>query len=454
MVRARKISPVELVDAHLRQIEAHGPELNAFVSVFSEQARADAKHAEAAVMRGEGLGLLHGVPVTVKDSFDIAGQRTGCGSRFRADHRAATDSTAVERLKLAGAIILGKTNTPEFLSNYETDNFVTGRTSNPWNVERTPGGSSGGEAAAIAAFCSAGGVGSDGGGSIRVPAHFSGIAGLKPTPGRVSAAGHFPVIGHPGGLLGVAGPMARSALDVQALFAALAGYDFKDPFSAPVPLRKPDVENLRIGIWPQFYDVPVQPAIRAAVDDAARTLETMGIHAELFQPAGLERAPNVWWFFFGQLPAPFTQNVIAGREGDAHWTSTEFLKTALDEPAPTAEQVVTNLAIRDRMRTDLLRQMEQYPVLLTPPCGVTAFPHRSRKWSAGDNSIGLFQAMMPSTYVNLLGLPAMAIPFGVSEEGLPVGIQLVGRPYEEELLLDIAVRLEKARGPFPGPKGY
>ncbi|MDQ6666068.1 MAG: amidase, partial [Acidobacteriota bacterium] len=287
-----------------------------------------------------------------------------------------------------------------------------------------------------------------------VPAHFSGIAGLKPTPGRVSAAGHFPVIEHPGGLLGVAGPMARSALDVQALFAALAGYDFKDPFSAPVPLRKPDVENLRIGIWPQFYDVPVQPSIRAALDDAARTLETIGIRAAPFQPAGLERAPNAWWFFFGQLPAPFTQKVIAGREGDAHWTSTEFLKTALDQPAPTAEQVVANLAIRDRMRTDLLGQMEQYPVLLTPPCGVTAFPHRSRKWSAGDNSIGLFQAMMPSTYVNLLGLPAMAIPFGVSEEGLPVGIQLVGRPYEEELLLDIAVRLEKARGPFPGPPGY
>ncbi len=459
MVRARKISPVELVDAHLRQIEARGPALNAFVCVFSERARADAKQAEAAVARGEALGPLHGVPVTVKDSFDIAGQRTGCGSRFRADHRAATDATAVARLKSAGAIVLGKTNTPEFLSNYETDNFITGRTNNPWNIERTPGGSSGGEAAAIAAFCSAGGVGSDGGGSIRVPAHFTGIAGLKPTPGRVSAAGHFPVIEHPGGLLGVAGPMARSSLDVQALFAALAGYDFKDPFSAPVLVREPGignwgVENLRIGIWPRFYDVPVQPAIRAAVDDAARALASIGIHAEPFQPAGLERAPNLWWFFFGQLPAPFTQKVIEGREGDAHWTSTEFLRTALDQPAPTAEQVVTNLAIRDRMRTGLLRQMEHYPVLLTPPCGVAAFPHRSRKWSAGDNSIGLFQAMMPSTYVNLLGLPAMVIPFGVSEEGLPVGIQLVGRPYEEELLLDIAIRLEEARGPFSGPEGY
>lgn len=454
MVQARKISPVELVDAHLRQIDAHGPELNAFVSVFSEQARADAKRAEAAVMRGEALGLLHGVPVTVKDSFDIAGRCTGCGSRFRAGHRAATDSTAVERLQSAGAIVLGKTNTPEFLSNYETDNFITGRTNNPWDVERTPGGSSGGEAAAIAAFCSAGGVGSDGGGSIRVPAHFCGIAGLKPTPGRVSAAGHFPVIEHPGGLLGVAGPMARSALDVQALFTALAGYDFKDPFSAPVPLRNSDGGDLRIGIWPRFYNVPVQPAISAALDDAARTLKTLGIQAEPFQPAGLERAPNLWWFFFGQLPAPFTQQVIQGREDDAHWTSTEFLRTALDQPAPTAEQVVTNLAIRDRMRADLLRQMERYPVLLTAPCGVTAFPHRSRKWSAGGDSIGLFQAMMPSTCVNLLGLPAMTIPFGISEEGLPVGIQLVGRPYEEELLLDLAVRMEEARGPFPGPKGY
>src|SRR5262249_24772514 len=155
---------------------------------------------------------------------------TLCGSKFRLGHRAAADASAVARMRAAGAIVLGKTNCPEFLLNYETDNFITGRTNSPWDLDRTPGGSSGGEAAAIAFFCSAGGIGSDGGGSIRIPAHCCGIVGLKPTPGRVSASGHFPVISNPGGLLGVAGPMARSAEDVRILFNVMAGYDSQDPF--------------------------------------------------------------------------------------------------------------------------------------------------------------------------------------------------------------------------------
>src|SRR5277367_1398105 len=253
MVRDRKISPVELVEAHLRQIEARNPELNAFVRVLGDEARVAARAAEKAVMRRETLGLLHGVPVTVKDSFDMKGLPTFCGSRLRLDHRASTDSTAVARFRAAGAIILGKTNTPEFLAMYETDNYVTGRTNNPWNPDRTAGGSSGGESAAIASCCSAGGIGSDGGGSIRVPAHFCGIAGLKPTPGRVSAAGHYPQINHPGGLLGVAGPMARTAEDVKLLFSVLAGHDVEDPFSAPVPLRVPNLTRLKVGVWPQVF---------------------------------------------------------------------------------------------------------------------------------------------------------------------------------------------------------
>jgi Asp-tRNA(Asn)/Glu-tRNA(Gln) amidotransferase A subunit family amidase len=453
MVRDGAISPVELVESHLTQIAAQNPRLNAFVTVLAPEARAGAKRAEAAVMHGESLGLLHGVPVTVKDSFDMAGLPTLCGSRFREGHKAAQDATAVARLRAAGAIILGKTNTPELLSSYETDNFITGRTNNPWNLERTPGGSSGGEAAAIASFCSAGGIGSDGGGSIRVPAHFCGIVGLKPTPGRVPATGHFPAMINPGGLLSVAGPLARSAEDVRLLFAALAGYDSQDPFSAPVPLRPPSEVGLRVGVVEQFYDVPVQPEIRATVRAAADTLTRIAIAAELFQPQGLERAPNLWWFFFGQLPAPLTRQMLQGREADAHWTATEFLTGALEQPAPTVEQLLSNLAKRDRMRASLLRQMEEFPVLLMPPCGVTAFPHRSRRWRVGEEELGLFQAMMPATPFNLLGLPAIVIPFGVSSEGLPIGIQLVGRPYEEELIVDLAVRLEKARGPFPAPAG-
>lgn len=451
MVRDRAISPVELVESHLAQIAAQNPRLNAFVAVMADEARAAARRAESDVMRGRSLGLLHGVPVTVKDSFDIAGLPTLCGSRFRKGHRAAQDATAVARLRAAGAIILGKTNTPEFLASYETDNLVTGRTNNPWNLERTPGGSSGGEAAAIASFCSAGGIGSDGGGSIRVPAHFCGIVGLKPTPGRVSAAGHFPAMTNPGGLLGVAGPLARTAEDVRMLFAALAGYDSEDPFSAPVPLQAPDNSGLRVGVVEQFYDVPVHPEVTQTVRAAAKALWQMLIPAEPFELRGLERAPNLWWFFFGQLPAPMTKQLIQGREDDAHWTSTEFLNNALEKPLPTTEQVLLNLATRDRMRAALLRQMEEFKVLLMPACGITAFEHRVRRWKIDGGEIGLFQAMMPATPFNLLGLPAVAIPFGISSEGLPIGVQLVGRPYQEEQILDIAVQLENARGPFRHP---
>src|SRR5579864_3727283 len=451
MVRERQISPVELVDAHLRQIAAQNPRLNAFVVVLEEQAREAAKQAEATVAHGKQLGLLHGVPVTIKDSFDVAGLPTLCGSKFRLGHRAAEDATAVARLRASGAIILGKTNCPESLSNYETDNYVTGRTNNPWDLERTPGGSSGGESAAIASFCSAGGIGSDGGGSVRIPAHFCGIAALKPTPGRVSAAGHFPVISHPGGLLGVAGPMARSAKDLRLLFAALAGYDSEDPFSAPVSVQVPQTSGVRIGLMPQFYKVPVTDEVRATVIKAGQALEQAGFRVDPFEPRGLERAPNLWWFFFGQLPAPFTKRLIAGREQDAHWTGTEFLNNALDQPAPTAEDVLNNLAARDRMRARFLRQMENIPVILAPACGVPAFRHRERRWPAGGKNIGLFEAMMPVTWVNLLGLPAAVIPFGMSKDGLPIGVQLIGRPWEEELILEVAVRLEEARGPFPAP---
>ena len=455
MVRDRAVSPVELVEAHLAQIAAQNPRINAFVTVFEDEAHAEARRAENAVMRGEPLGLLHGVPVTVKDSFDIAGLPTLCGSRFRVGHKAAQDATAVARLRAEGAIILGKTNTPEFLSTFETDNFITGRTNNPWNPERTPGGSSGGEAAAIAAFCSAGGIGSDGGGSIRIPAHFCGIAGLKPTPGRVSANGHFPLMTHPGGLLGGVGQLARSAEDLRLLFAALAGYDSQDPFSAPVPLRPPSEAGLRVGLFEQFYRVPVDPEIRETVHRAGRALAGLAIPVEPFEPQGLERAPNLWWFFMGQMTARLTQQMIQGREADAHWTTKELLAGGLGETAPTVEQLLLNLATRDRMRASLLRQMESYPVLLTPPCGVTAFPHRTRRWKVGAEGeqaeIGLFQATMPATPFNLLGLPGVVVPFGMSSEGLPIGVQLVGRPWEEELLLELAVRLENARGPFVGP---
>jgi amidase len=351
-------------------------------------------------------------------------------------------------LRREGAIILGKTNTPEFLASYETENYLTGRTNNPWDLERTPGGSSGGEAAAIAALCSAGGVGSDGGGSIRVPAHFCGIAGLKPTPGRVPGSGHFPSLGYPGGLMGVAGPLARTAEDLRLLFSALAGYDPQDPLSAPVPLRDVALTGVQIGIWERFYSVPADPEVLAAVRTGGGILERLGFAVEDFEPRGLERAPNVWAVLFNHWPSMATHKMVEGREAELHWTFAESLAAAKEV---SAGDVLIQLAARDRMRASLLRQMEDVRVLLMPVCGITAFRHRERKWEIGGQSIGVFQAMMPAVLANVLGLPAVTIPMTRAKNGLPVGVQLVGRPFEDELLLDLAVAMEEARGPYPAP---
>ncbi|HUA60039.1 MAG TPA: amidase family protein, partial [Verrucomicrobiae bacterium] len=360
---------------------------------------------------------------------------------------ATDDAAAVARLRGAGAILLGKSNTPELLASYETDNLVTGRTSNPWDLERTPGGSSGGEAAAIAAYCSPGGLATDGGGSIRVPAHFCGIAGLKPTPGRISTRGHYPSLGHPGGLTGVAGPMARSAEDLRLLFSVLAGYDAEDPFSAPAPLVEDPKPSLRVGVWPQFGDVPVDGAISQAIDRAAALAQGLGWAVEGFEPRGLERAPNLWATLF-LWPALATRKLVEGRREECHWTLLESL-TAAPAP-PTAEQLLTTLAARDRMRAALVRQMEPWDAVLMPVCSIAAFRHRERAWKMPGKQIGLFQAMMPAVIANVLGLPAVVIPMNVSSLGLPVGVQLMGRPYEDERLLDAAVRLEEARGAWKG----
>jgi len=435
-------SAAELVDAHLARIERVNPRINAFISVFADEARAQA--------RAPKPGPLSGIPVTVKDSFDLTGQPTLCGSAFRRSHRAAHDATAVARLKAAGAIILGKTSTPEFLAMYETDNHIVGRANNPWKLDRTPGGSSGGESAAIAAGCSAGGIGSDGGGSVRLPAHFCGLAGLKPTPGRMPATGHFPTIQHPGGLLGVAGPLARTARDVKILFDVMQGYDPADPFSVPMPVEPQTSAGVRIGVMEQSLDVPVQASARRAVRRAAQLLsEALGHTTDEFRPQGLERAPNVWSFFFSELAVPFTRELLAGRESQAHWTGTEFYDRLKDNPEPTGRDVVEKLALRDAMRRHMLQQMEQWPVLLSPTCGVSAFPHRARRYATESQDIGLFQAMMPLTWVNLLGLPALTVPLTMDKEGLPVGVQLIGRPWEEDRLLDLAIRLEQVRDPLP-----
>src|SRR6202142_4182024 len=271
-IRKKKLSPVELVDAHLARIEKLNPKLNAFVQVDADGARREARTAEDALLRGERLGPLHGVPVSIKSSIEVAGWRCEAGTKLREGFLASHDAPLVSRLRQAGAIILGNTNTPELLMAWETDNLLYGRTNNPWDLSRTPGGSSGGEAAAIAAGCSAGGVGSDGGGSIRVPAHFSGICGLKPTPGRIPSTGHFPTSVGPFALIGVVGPMARTVADLRVLFEVMQGPDDGDPSAAPVPVcwpGKADLRKLRIGYFEDDGRTPGTAETRTAVNTAA-----------------------------------------------------------------------------------------------------------------------------------------------------------------------------------------
>src|SRR5271167_3227660 len=291
-IRRKAVSPVEVASTHLDRIERLNPKLNAFVDYKPEAVLAQAREAERAIHCGDELGPLHGVPLSIKSSIDVAGHRCEAGTRLRAGRIATEDAPLVTRLRAAGAVILGVTNTPELLMAWETDNLLYGRTNNPWDLSRTPGGSSGGEAAAIAAGCSAGGVGSDGGGSIRVPAHFCGICGLKSTPGRIPATGHFPTSVGPFALLGVVGPMARTVADLKVLFEVMQGTDDGDPSAAPVPVRWPggeELKKLRIGYFEDDGRTPVTAETREAVRTSAEALKRAGFEVRPFRPKGLEQ---------------------------------------------------------------------------------------------------------------------------------------------------------------------
>jgi Asp-tRNA(Asn)/Glu-tRNA(Gln) amidotransferase A subunit family amidase len=248
--------------------------------------------------------------------------------------------------------------------------------------------------------------------------------------------------------------MARTAADVKALFEVLARYDPADPFSAPVPVRAADLQpfrqkKLRVGFMPGWLDVPVESGVRDVLEKARCTTAELGYAVEDFRPQGVATAPNLWWFFFGRIHSRVTQAKLAGKEDQLHWTGTELLDHAMKESEPTVSEVLENFAARDSMRALLLEQMETHRVLLLPVSGIASFPHRTRRWQTPRKEIGLFEAMMPLTPFNLFGMPGMVIPFGFNEHRLPCGIQLVGRPYDEELLLEIAIELEAARGPFP-----
>src|SRR5213082_2186106 len=443
-IRHRKISPVELVEAHLRKIKKLNPVLNAFVQVDAEGAFRQAREAEVAVRRGAKLGALHGVPVSIKSSIEVAGFRCEAGTKLRQGTVASQDAPLVSRLRDAGAIILGTTNTPELLMAWETDNLLYGRTNNPWDLTRTPGGSSGGEAAAIASGMSAGGVGSDGGGSIRVPAHFSGICGLKPTPGRIPITGHWPESGGPFALLGVVGPMARSVEDLSLLFRVIAGFDAGDPMATPIPLRETSDEQLpklTVGYLEEHATAPVTSETRAAVKAAVAALRDAGLRVEHFEPDVLNQAREHWWTLFVRLAAEMLAPEFKGRQHE-----TSAILTYSDHP-PTKEELLAAWFGRDQLRLRLMQQMNRAPVLICPVCSIPAFRHAEREWIISGKRISYMDAMSYTQWFNLLGNPAVVLPAGSSPEGLPIGVQIVGQPNSEELILKVAGVVEQALAP-------
>ena len=454
-IRQKKLSPVELVEAHLAKIARLNPQLNAFVQIDSDTALRQAHVAEHSVTQGQNLGPLHGVPLSIKSSIDVGGGlRCESGTKLRAGCVPSPDAPLVARLRKAGAIILGVTNTPELLMAWETDNLLYGRTNNPWDLSRTPGGSSGGEAAAIASGCSAGGVGSDGGGSIRVPAHFSGICGLKPTPGRIPATGHFPSSVGPFALLGVVGPMARTVADLKVLFEVMQGPDYGDPSSAPVPVRWPgedELKKIRVGYFEEDGRTPVTSETRAAVESAAQALRRAGFKVERFRPESLELTRQLWWKFFGIAGAMLLGPMIKGREADLSPILKEFSSWVAAEPAHTGTSLLDTWIQRDVVRTQVFRQMHEYPVLLCPVASIPAFRHGERSWKIDGQTVRYLDAWSYAEWFNLLGTPAAVIPVAQSAEGLPIGVQISGLPWEEEKVLAAAAALEAECGGWRQP---
>jgi Asp-tRNA(Asn)/Glu-tRNA(Gln) amidotransferase A subunit family amidase len=446
LLRRRAITPMELAEEHIAQILRLNPELNAIVDFDAERVRAQAAHVRP--------GPLSGLPATVKSSISVAGYRCEIGSTLNRGSIPKKNAVLVDRLLEAGAVILSTTNCPEFLMAYETENLLYGSTRNPWNLEYSAGGSSGGEAAAIAAGMSAAGLGSDSGGSVREPAHFTGICALKPTAGRFPAAGHLPPCLGPFAFLGSIGPMARTVGDLALLFETLSGQDLTDPNSPPFVGRSVSVDEARqvpIGWFEDDGTVPVTAETRTAVEQAARALERQGFQVKPFRPQALEAARKLWWIFFVQCGAMLYEPTIRGHEEELSPTFRDFLAIARAEPPLTGASLLHAWVESDTVRSRLLEEMREFPILLCPVCSIPAFRPFERRWNVEGQDVGYLDAMRYTQWFNLLGGPAAVVPVSRSREGLPIGVQIAGRPFADELVLAVAAAVESAFGYQPPP---
>lgn len=445
LIRNKEISPVELVDHYLARIERIDPEINAYVTVAADQARDAARAAEQAVTEGADLGPLHGVPVPIKDLFETEGIRTTLSCRALAEYVPDHDDNVVKKIKDAGAIVIGKTNTSEFGSVPVTESELNGITRNPWDKTRTSGGSSGGAAAAVAAGLAPVAHAADGGGSVRIPSSCCGLFGIKPSRGRISSG---PTIGEHWHGFSTSGPIGRTVADAAALLDAMEGYATGDPYTAPPPLR-PFVEEigrdpgkLRIGFTSTNpNEIDVHPDCVEAMHDAARKLEALGHHVQ-------EAAPDGW---IDQSAQPqFVQLISTGTavldflpKEDLEPLNRYLIESAHDISSVTHMQAMVAMYGWSQR---IIRWWDNFDILLTPTLAQPPIEH-GFVFSDDDPFMALVRSGMFIPFTppfNVSGQPAASVPLYRNADGLPVGIQLAAAPYREDLLVRLASQLEEA----------
>jgi aspartyl-tRNA(Asn)/glutamyl-tRNA(Gln) amidotransferase subunit A len=444
LIRTKQLSSREVVQAHLDRVHAVNPQINAVVTLMAEQALASADAADRAVTSGAPLGALHGVPFSIKDSLDTAGVLTQRGSKLFAGNIPDKDATAVARFKAAGAIPLMKSNLPEFAAWTESDNRLTGRTNNPWNLERTPGGSSGGESAALAAGMSPIGIGSDVMISVRGPAAFTGVAALKATHGRIPYTGHYPrVTSH----WWHVGPMARTIRDVALGYSILKGPDGIDGYAIHARDAEADRGGLagqpvRVGWVSDAAFAPVDPEITAAVAAAAAQLADLGCAVEevtlpfLGDPFG-----TLATLVYGEI-LPSIKALAAGRESELHAIGAGIVGT----PDPSFADFAGAHAKVEALRSAFAGLFQKYDVLLTPVTPMTATPHGAKELVVNGVKAPWTHVMAATSPFNMTGLPALSVPYAFSSEKLPIGIQLVARWLDEDTILRLGAMLERRGG--------
>ncbi len=443
-IHAKNLSSEEVVSAYLKQIEKVNPNLNAIVQLTAEEALQQAIEADILLAKGEIRGPLHGVPMTIKDSLDTAGVITTWGTPGRKNHIPMEDATVVKRMKKAGAILLGKTNTPEFTLTYETENPIYGRTNNPYNSEQTPGGSSGGEAVIIAACGSPIGIGSDTGGSIRVPSHFCGLAGIKPTSGRVPRTGHAISYGQLIDSLTQLGPIARYVEDLSLILSIITGEDGVDPFIVPMPLnnyKDVNLDGMKAAIINNNKIVAPDEETIKVLNKTAKVLSEAGVNINEIHPSGIEESFNIFTGLLFGWDGGDLVRILLDRAGTT--INESSLGLLLSDSRMSSMELLHLIEQWDNFRQRVISSLNNYDLILSP---VNAY-HKMSHGTSLDN-IKSFSYTMT---FNLTGLPAGVVRAGTSNKGLPIGIQIAAQSWREDIVLAALNHIEKTIGGWQAP---